>query len=239
MLRTIRRLALITSSGLGLMALLAPAALAATATTLPATQVTTTSAVLNGSVATGGQATEWQFQFGTSTHYNKGTPIESIPAGRGTVHVSWKLINLTPNTTYHFRLVAITGIGGKYVEKDYGADRTFTTKPAGKLLLTSKKLKVSGGFVTAPLKCQSTLACNGRFNINTATTKNGTLVHLVCATTFFTIPAGKKRGVKVDVRPGCLELLQQAPHHQITAKLTSRPRTGQQGIIKMITLVLG
>jgi len=52
-----------------------------TATTQPATGITAISTVLNGLVGTGGAAVSWQFQFGLSTTYNKGTPVQQISAG--------------------------------------------------------------------------------------------------------------------------------------------------------------
>jgi hypothetical protein len=237
-LKTIRRLALIASSGVGLIVLLAPAAhgqQAATATTLPATQMTTTSAVLNGAVSTAGQVAQWNFQWGRTTNYTNATPIQTIPNGQGTVHVSWKLSNLLPNMTYHFRLVAISGIATNYVEIDNGIDQTFTTKPTGKLLLTAKKLTTFGRFVKVPLKCQSKLPCKGKFNINTL--KKGRTIG--CAAASFGIRAGKKPHPTVTVRPACLALLRAAPHHKIKAKFTARLRTGQQGVPKQIPLILG
>ena len=244
MLRTIRRLALIASSGAALLALYVPAAQgaqAATATTLPASKVTITSAVLNGMVDTGGQATEWQFQYGTSTSYGQKTPLSDIPAGQGNVHVSAPITGLTPNTTYHFRLVTTSGIGTKYVEKDYGADLTFKTLPTnGKLLLVGHKLIVSKGLVTVGLKCTSKLACAGSYSIDTdaalaQTHKVGTVV---CATKSFKVPAGKTRNVKASVRSACLSLLRSAHNHKIKGTFTSAPSTAQLGLTKAVTLTL-
>ena len=244
MLRTIRRLALIASSGAALLALYVPAAQgaqAATATTLPASKVTIMSAVLNGMVDTGGQATEWQFQYGTSTSYGQKTPLSDIPAGQGNVHVSAPITGLTPNMTYHFRLLAISGIGTNYVETDYGADLTFKTLPTnGKLLLVSKKLIVSKGLVTVALKCTSKLACAGSYSIDTdaalaQTHKVGTVV---CATKSFKVPAGKTRNVKASVRSACLSLLRSAKHHKIKGTFTSAPSTAQLGLTKAVTLTL-
>lgn len=225
-----------TSAQTGLVA--APAAPAISATTQPASPVGTTSAVLNGLIDTKGVTVTWQFQFGTSTNYNKGTPVQTISAGHGTVPVSWKLINLRPNTLYHFRLIPITRSGSQSVTS-HGRDLTFTTKPTGKLLLTFGRLKVIGGFVSVPLKCVSRLPCNGLFSITTKTKIGKRLGTLLCNTTSFKIKAGKKKSVKAKIYRSCMSLLRHARGHRIKAQFTSRPRTGQLGIIKPITLILG
>jgi len=217
-----------------------PAPPAISATTKPAAPVGTTTATLNGVVDTKGAAVTWQFQFGQSIAYNKATPIQTIAAGQSQpVAVSWKLIDLLPNTTYHFRLVAVTQASSSPVKSE-GVDLTFTTKPTGKLLLTFNQLKVIGGFVFIPLKCQSRLACNGLFSITTKTMvgKRGHrhLATVLCSTKFFKIKAGKTVKFKTKVYTACLSLLKHAKGHRIKAQFTSRPRTGQLGIIKTIFL---
>ena len=63
------------------------------------------------------------FNYGTSITYDTSAPCSTLP-GSGTtpVPVSAALTGLSPNTTYHFQIVATnpTGTGE-------GADQTFTT----------------------------------------------------------------------------------------------------------------
>lgn len=241
MLRTTRRPALIAACGLTMLLVLyvpaAQAASPATATTLRATFVTATSAQLNGSINTGGQATEWQFQYGRTTRYGKTTMLSAISAGLGTVSVSATILGLSPKTTYHFRVLAVTGIGSHYLETDYGADRSFTTKPAtGKLRLVSGKLAVSSGLVTVSLKCKSKLACHGSFSITTLAGRKA--AGSICATGSFRIPAGSTLKVQSKVSSACLALLRTAPGHRIKATFSSWTTTSQLGQTKTVTLIL-
>jgi hypothetical protein len=211
------------------------------ATTQPASPVGTTTAVLNGTLNPGGSAVTWQFQFGQSQSYNKATPIQTIPAGSSApVSVSWTLIKLQPNTLYHFRLVAITQAGsGQNPIAAYGQDLTFVTKATGKLGAGFSTLKVIGKFALVPLGCQSKLPCNGRFSITTKTklTHKRTAT-VLCDTTFFKLKPGRNQKVKATIYPACLTLLRHARGHRIRGQFTSRPRTGQTGTIKNITLTL-
>jgi hypothetical protein len=74
-----------------------------------ATSVTQTSAMLNGAVALNNLDTAYQFQYGTTTAYGQTTHTVPIGQASGVVTVSATIRNLTPGTTYHFRLVAAQG----------------------------------------------------------------------------------------------------------------------------------
>ena len=95
---------------------------APTATTGAAESVTTGSAAVTGTVNPGGDATTYQFEYGTSSSYGLTTP--AVDAGSGTTDVAAKatLSSLTNNTTYHYRLVATNAAG---VAR--GSDKTFKT----------------------------------------------------------------------------------------------------------------
>ncbi len=79
---------------------------APTVTTGAANSITTSGATLNGTVNPNGLETSAYFEWGTSTAYGNRTPAQSIPAGTSDVAVSANLTGLSPNTTYHFRIVA-------------------------------------------------------------------------------------------------------------------------------------
>jgi hypothetical protein len=85
--------------------------------------VTFSSVVLSGSVNALGQATNYAFQYGTTSGYGGQTPL--APAGSGTkpINVSQAVTGLQPNTLYHYRIVAVSPLG-----TTTGKDHVFTTK---------------------------------------------------------------------------------------------------------------
>ncbi|MEA2458813.1 MAG: hypothetical protein QOC95_1785, partial [Thermoleophilaceae bacterium] len=93
-------------------------------TTGPATPVYATTATVTGTVNPEGQATTWQFQYGTTTAYGSlaPDPAGTLPADTTDHGVSADLAGLTPSTTYHYRLVATNPSGTVQ-----GADQTFIT----------------------------------------------------------------------------------------------------------------
>ncbi|MBA7596698.1 hypothetical protein ES703_03682 [subsurface metagenome] len=95
-----------------------------TAITGTPTDVSSVSATLNGTVNPNGSSTTYYFEYGITTNYGSQTPDPpgSVGSGTSNVSVSAPVLELTPNTTYHFRLVA-SNIGGV----DEGNDTTFTT----------------------------------------------------------------------------------------------------------------
>ncbi len=97
--------------------------------TLPAPQSTTGSATgvaqntatISGTIDPRGTRTSYEFQLGLDTSYGAQVYGE---AGEGSEPESFSLplASLQPETTYHYRIVAISGSG-----TIYGADETFTT----------------------------------------------------------------------------------------------------------------
>jgi hypothetical protein len=126
-----------------------------------------------------------------------------------------------------------------------GASKTFKTsgtKPTrGRLLVPAVFLRVHGGRVSAPFRCDSKFACSGLFTINV----HARLVHARGIATIdctrsgearYDIAAGKTRTTSVGVTAACMSLLRTASRHEVWAKLTSRPRTGQTGVLKIVRL---
>ena len=106
------------------LALTAPASQAAAApnaTTGPAKDVTQTTATLTGSVNPRGAATNVFFRYGPTAQYTARTPAQAVGNGTKRVPVSIPVTGLTPNTVYHYRLVA----DGDGVAR--GVNRTFRT----------------------------------------------------------------------------------------------------------------
>jgi hypothetical protein len=212
---------------------------AASSTTQPATDVAVASAVLNGSIKTLGQATQWEFQYGAITVHDHSTPLSQIPAGRGTVRVSARVTGLRAGTTYRFRVIAISGIGSNYVETYYAASLAFTTKRwHGALLLVRNRLPVSGGVVRARLRCSSKYVCGGRLSISTSAAGSPSGA-VPCATKSFRIPAGTRRTVRTKLSQSCLALLTKAPDHRLKGSFSSATTTGQRGQDRSVDLVLG
>ena len=87
-----------------------------------ATLVDATSGVMNGSVNPNGRNTSWWFEYGTSTSYGVRTELHAMGNGTVAVGVADTARRLTPNTTYHYRLVASSSGG-----TSRGADATFKT----------------------------------------------------------------------------------------------------------------
>ncbi|HEX4108530.1 MAG TPA: fibronectin type III domain-containing protein [Solirubrobacteraceae bacterium] len=108
------------------------------------------SSQLQGAVDPEGQATTYAFQWGRTVEYGHtvpSTPAE-IAAGSATVNVSQTLTDLSPATTYHFRLVATSAAGATY-----GPDRSFTTLPLPVLGKTVNVMPISGTvLIQAPSK---------------------------------------------------------------------------------------
>ena len=110
-----------------IMALTASAESAATppvVTTGNGFELSTTSAQVNGVVDPQGQATNYTFEYGTTTGYGLQTQPTGAGSGTGDVAVHETLGDLTPNATYHYRLVAKSSAG-----TTDGADHTFTLAP--------------------------------------------------------------------------------------------------------------
>jgi plastocyanin len=94
------------------------------ATTTGATGVGSTQATLSGTVNPGGRETTYFFEYGPDALYGQTTSVKSAGKGSTAVSVSAPLTGLSPETSYHFRLVAVNASG-----KSEGADKTLTTTP--------------------------------------------------------------------------------------------------------------
>jgi phosphodiesterase/alkaline phosphatase D-like protein len=104
--------------------LVAPAASATTpgVNTLKATSVDYTTATLNGDVDPNGEETKAYFEYGATVAYGSKTSEVSVGSGSSPVERAQALSGLSPNTTYHYRVVATNGSGTAL-----GVDRTFVT----------------------------------------------------------------------------------------------------------------
>lgn len=121
---------------------IAPAALAAAepvVVTGNATAITPTTATVNGTVNPEGQSTTYYFEYGTTTSYGSRTSMASAGSGTADVKVSTSIEPLTPNTTYHYRVVATNASG-----TTLGADVSFKTpKPPVPVLVVRHATSVT------------------------------------------------------------------------------------------------
>ena len=103
-----------------------PASIAARPPVVSATSssVAATRAKLEGTINPEGSPTTYYFEYGPTTAYGTKAPTSPLSLGYGTsaVSVSQLPSGLSPNTTYHYRIVAESPEG---VSK--GTDKTFTT----------------------------------------------------------------------------------------------------------------
>ena len=88
-----------------------------------------TGAALNGTIDPHGMGVEYYFEYGPTPEYGSSTAQTSAGSGDVDVEASQTITELSPDTTYHYRLVVLDG-----PDKLYGSDVTFTTAPAPPLV---------------------------------------------------------------------------------------------------------
>jgi hypothetical protein len=99
---------------------------APTVTTNAANSITSTGATLNGSINANNASTTVTFEYGLTTSYGTSVTADQSPVtGTSATAVSYALSGLTPNTTYHYRVVGVNGGG-----TTNGDDLSFTTQYA-------------------------------------------------------------------------------------------------------------
>ena len=103
--------------------------------------LTTTTVTLDGTVIPDGHETKWYFQYGPTPTYGVNTAVASAGSGMGGVDVARAVVGLTPNTVYHFRLVAESRDGVVV-----GSDTPFETP--GPSLSSSSNAVIFGSTVT-------------------------------------------------------------------------------------------
>jgi predicted outer membrane repeat protein len=201
-----------------------------------ASGVSKNTATLSGMVVPGGQPTGFFFEFGTSSSYGESTGVGftgSVQEG-----VLAALTNLSPVTTYHYRLVAINDSGASY-----GADATFKTQGTlpGSLRLGGGKLAVRKGKLFAPLTCVSSARCLGRLAISTrlqtsATSPVATVTCTKGKPASYRIEAHKRHVVKVALSAKCMKALV-GNGGRLDVRIAVSARSGQLGLVKLVTLV--
>jgi hypothetical protein len=100
----------------------------------------------------GAPTSECKFEYGTTTSYGSSAACAASP-GEGTspVPVTAALTGLTPNTTYHYRLLAANAVGS-----NHGTDATFTTTTTPPLIgpAEASAITQSTATITATLEAR-------------------------------------------------------------------------------------
>lgn len=116
------------------------------ATTGDASDISSTAATLNGTVNANNLSTTVTFEYGTTTGYGTGVTADQSPVtGTSFTSVSCSPSDLQPDTTYHYRVIAVN-IGGT----KNGADQTFTT-PALPVTAAVDSVEATNGTITITL----------------------------------------------------------------------------------------
>jgi hypothetical protein len=104
--------------------------------------ISSTSATLAASIDPHGAGTTYYFEYGATSAYGSDVPVspgDSIGAGDGYDEETQHLQGLSSNTTYHFRVVAVSDLEvepGVFKEVSFeGHDQTFTTQTVGGTLI--------------------------------------------------------------------------------------------------------
>ena len=111
-----------------------PTATPPTVQTLAASLVTTTSAQMNGLVNPNGSSTTACFEYGTTTSYGAVTGSGNF-SGTSAIPVQSSFTGLSPNSTWHYRLVA-TNSGGTSRGSDVEFKTLAVTQQTGSLQVT-------------------------------------------------------------------------------------------------------
>jgi phosphodiesterase/alkaline phosphatase D-like protein len=116
---------------------------APTVTTNAATSVTGTGATLNGTVNANNQSATVTFEYGTTTAYGTTVTADQSPVtGQVNTPVSKAITGLTPNVTYHYRVVGTNASGTAN-----GADMTFTTTVGPPIVTTGSASPLAAGAI--------------------------------------------------------------------------------------------
>ncbi len=97
-----------------------------------------TGATFEATLDPNGGSTSYYFQYGTTAGYGSDLPLAAeggqegiaIGSGHNPVEVRQRAKGLSPETAYHYRVVAVSEIGGRR-EEFFGHDHTFTTQGGG------------------------------------------------------------------------------------------------------------
>ena len=103
----------------------------------PVSAVTAESVTFDATINPNKAPTTYYVQYGTTSAYGTSVPAPPgalVGSGEGDVQVSYHVQGLQANTVYHYRVVAVSELGG-HVEEFDGSDQAFTTQRSGGALV--------------------------------------------------------------------------------------------------------
>gem|GEM_PF-599886 len=115
-------------------------------TTTTASAITTTGARLNGTVNPEGQETTYKVEYGLTTTYGQSSTAVSAGNGTSPVEVGETITELSPETTYHYRVVATNTRG-----TTNGEDHTVVTAPVPPINATQPLLSTANPLQGEPI----------------------------------------------------------------------------------------
>lgn len=208
-----------------------------TATTDRATSVSVIGAELRGSIATGGTAVKWRFYWGPiEKRLVHVTPLRTIAAGSGTVHVSAATTaKLAPHTKYYFALVAEyqAPAPADHTDMAGGGAKSFTTKP-GSVRVTPSAITAKHDVVAIPVTCFTKQACKGKLTITHQVGRSSNTF----GSKSFSISAKRTSKVDVKLSSTAVALLKKANKRTLYVTLTTATTTGLPTFTKHIELTL-
>ena len=190
-----------------------------TATTGSPSDLGQSSASLTGTVNPNGQATTYFFEYGTTTAYGTQTSPASVGSGTTPVGVHQSIVGLSPNTTYHYRLVAQSSAG-----TTNGADQTLTTATTAQsqtVVLGHEGFVSPGRIVGAEVGCfHGTTTCTGQLTMS----HNGTTI----AQRSYSIPADSGGFQTMELNSAGVQALQSNSVFNLIGVTVTAAQTGGQ-----------
>jgi hypothetical protein len=130
-----------------------------------------TGATLNATIYPYGADTHYRFEYGPTSSYGTSVPVPDGDAGSAAyptaVPEMQTIAGLSPNTTYHYRLVASNSVGPATGPE--AADKTFTTTGTPPSVVADPATPIAGGFNLSGTVNPEGTATTYRFEYGTTT----------------------------------------------------------------------
>lgn len=185
-------------------------------------EITQLEADIEAAVTPNGAATTVTLQYGKTNTYGTNVSLGILNAGLTADTVSASLAGLDPNTTYHYRIVAVNTAG-----TTNGTDQTFATLAVAAPTIAS----VSEGFINdSEIRLGATITPNGAETTVTVEVGETTDYGMTYKIDGETVPAGTA-GVKVLARITGLEA-ESTYHYRFVAVNSADTTNGTDGTFK-------
>lgn len=187
--------------------LLAVPALAQTPNPVPpvanaaaATNLALTTATVPGTVDANGAATTYYVEYATTTSYGLRTTDRSAGAGTYPVAVSITLTGLTPDTTYHFRIVATNAAGiGRSTDRTLRTARPPTPLPPAVVTGEVAGLAPRAATLTGSVNPRG-VSTRYRFQYGTGTSLNRSTAYVAVGAGAAPVPVAAARTLSPNTR---------------------------------------